>query len=158
MKIADILKNMGNKTRSILSIAVAAVVLIIIFAVVLATSTDKTEQIYGVWKNTAGESEIYEFSPNGAVVLSNDKVNFSGKYTIDDEKIYVQLADREAECTYYFENDKLYIINEKGEKSCLEKVDNDKIIDTVSSTESSSSSVAETSSAAASEVAESIIE
>lgn len=132
-----ILEKMSKRTKEIIAVVFFIVVLVIVFAVFASSSTDEKEKLYGTWQNTAGQNEVYEFAPNGAVVLSNDKVNFSGKYTADNEKLHVQLADREADCTYYFEDGFLYITNENGKKSRLKRVDDDIVIHTVSGSEAS---------------------
>ncbi|MBQ6569127.1 MAG: hypothetical protein IJL87_02600 [Clostridia bacterium] len=120
-------EGMSEKGKNILALCVAAAILIAIFIFVPGFASDDAEKLYGTWERTDGVYQVYEFSTNGAVVLSNETVNFSGKYTVNGNKLHVQLADREADCTFSFDGDILVIVNEKGEESRLKKVDREGI-------------------------------
>jgi len=119
---------LSEKSKNLIAIGMVAIIIILIFIFVPTLATDDAEKLYGTWVRTDGAYEIYEFSPNGSVVLSNETVNFSGKYSVKGDVLHVQLADRVADCTFYFEGDILVIVNQSGEQSRLEKVTDPSVI------------------------------
>lgn len=119
---------LNEKSKNLIAFGMVAIIMILIFIFVPTLASDDAEKLYGTWARTDGAYEIYEFSPNGSVVLSNETVNFSGKYSVNGDKLHVQLADREADCTFYFDGDILVIVNQSGEQSRLEKVTDPSVI------------------------------
>lgn len=120
-------EKLGEKGKNIIALGAAALLLVIIFIFVPGLANDDAGKLYGTWERIDGTYQTYEFSTNGALVLSDDKVNFSGKYSVEGNMLHVQLADRVADCTFYFDGDILVIVNEAGEESRLKKKDDNVI-------------------------------
>lgn len=102
---------------------IAASSVVFVFLIILATLLfSHSNDIVGVWFDIDDPGYTYEFAKNGAILISNEGLNYSGKYTINGDTLEMQFADKTSTCIFSVNRDgTLSITNESGETSTLQK-------------------------------------
>lgn len=98
-------------------------VLIIAILLTFLLVACSNQSIIGKWRSEInGDEIVFQFNADGTMALTLDDVSVDGTFTIEDNKIFLQLFGEVDEGTFQLDGNTLMLTDSTGETIVLTKV------------------------------------